>query len=322
MKGQQSGRGQPRFSTHPPRSDTDGLLKAGTFSLLLHISFLVIFSFSLKSTIPKIGPSVYRVTLRPLLGDGLPKGGSGLPGAPGLPASLPGEKVKPVEKPGMKESKKKETLPPPKKQKSHELPAKDKMVEGLKRSPKKGEKLEKEKESSKSLEEALGEIRKKAALDKIQKRVARREELEKEPIASSSGSSTGSGSGVGMGTGTATGPGTGGSPTGSPWGSPFGGSSALESRLNDYYNMIWERIKKEWTLLGDLPKGRSGLETIIVIVIERDGKIQKSWFEKKSGNALYDQSAMRAIKKADPLPPIPKEFSDNTFEIGIRFHPD
>jgi hypothetical protein len=56
------------------------------------------------------------------------------------------------------------------------------------------------------------------------------------------------------------------SPTGSPWGSPFGGSSALESKLNDYYNTIWERIKKEWTLLGDSPRGRSALETIIVIV--------------------------------------------------------
>jgi len=31
---------------------------------------------------------------------------------------------------------------------------------------------------------------------------------------------------------------------------------------------------------------------------------------------------MRAIKKADPLPSIPKEFSDNTFEIGIRFYPE
>ena len=113
MKGQQSGRGQPRFSTHPPRSDTDGLLKAGTFSLLLHISFVVILSFSLKSTITKMGPSVYRVTLRPLsLGDGLPKGGSGLPGAPGLPASLPGEKVKPVEKPGMKKSRKEDSSTP------------------------------------------------------------------------------------------------------------------------------------------------------------------------------------------------------------------
>jgi hypothetical protein len=31
---------------------------------------------------------------------------------------------------------------------------------------------------------------------------------------------------------------------------------------------------------------------------------------------------MRAIKKAEPLPPIPKEFSDPTLEMGFRFHPD
>jgi len=75
-------------------------------------------------------------------------------------------------------------------------------------------------------------------------------------------------------------------------------------------------------LPGGLTKGKASLVTTIIIVIERDGKIQKSWFEKKSGNTLYDQSAMRAIKKADPLPPIPKEFSDNTFEFGIHFYPE
>jgi TonB family protein len=328
MRRQQNRREQTRFFDSPP-SERSGLLKAGVFSLFLHIAFLVIFSLSLKATMAKMTPSVYRVTLRPLLGDGLPQGGKGLPGSEGLAASLPGEKLKPVEKPRSEGSKKGEVTPSTKKQKLQDRPARNEMVEGLKRSPKKGEKLEKE-ASSRSLQEALEEIRKKAALDKIQKRVAGREELEKGsttspaqgPIVSSSRSSTGSGPGVGAGTGSGTGTGTGGSPTGSPWGSPFGGSSALQSKLDEYYSTIWERIKKEWTLPGDLTKGKAELETIIIIVIERDGKIQKSWFEKRSGHALYDQSAMRAIKKADPLPPIPKEFSDNTFEIGIRFYPE
>ena len=92
--------------------------------------------------------------------------------------------------------------------------------------------------------------------------------------------------------------------------------------MDDYYNMIWAKIKEEWTLPENLPKGKIDLETTIVVIIDREGKVQKSWFEKRSGNALYDQMAMRAIKKAEPFPPIPKEFSDNTFEIGIRFHPD
>jgi outer membrane biosynthesis protein TonB len=43
---------------------------------------------------------------------------------------------------------------------------------------------------------------------------------------------------------------------------------------------------------------------------------------KKSGNAIYDQTVVRAIKKAEPLPPILKELSENAFEIGIRFLPD
>jgi hypothetical protein len=47
------------------------------------------------------------------------------------------------------------------------------------------------------------------------------------------------------------------------------------------------------------------LESMIVVRIERNGKVQKPWFEKKLGNALYDQSAMRAIRRAEPLPQIP-----------------
>jgi TonB family protein len=89
-----------------------------------------------------------------------------------------------------------------------------------------------------------------------------------------------------------------------------------------YYSFVWAKIKGAWTIPENLLKEMVDLETIIVVIIDRDGKIQKFWFEKKSGNALYDQSAMRAIKKAEPLPPIPQELSEDTLEIGIRFFPD
>jgi len=316
----QKGRERSHLLNDPPSLDQSALLKAGVFSLLLHITLVAILSFGLKTTITKMGLSVYRVTLRPFSphGDGTPLGRSipGLPGSPrGLPASQPGEKIKPVEKSRTTESKKGEVPYVTKKQKSNERVTGNEITEGLKRSQKE--------KSYKHLQEAIEEIDKKAALDQIQKRVARRDRLEKGPTEGQSTThlsqeSKVSGSGTGAGSGTGTGSGLVGSPTGgSPW-----GSSSLESRLSDYYETIWTKIKKEWTLPGDLPKGKTDLETIIVVIIERDGKIQKSWFEKKSGNALYDQMAMRAIKKAEPLPPIPKEFSDNTFEIGIRFHPD
>jgi TonB family protein len=92
--------------------------------------------------------------------------------------------------------------------------------------------------------------------------------------------------------------------------------------LNEYYGQIWAKIKSSWTIPENLLKESVDLETIIVIIVEKEGKVQKSWFEKKSGNAIYDQMAMRAIIKADPLPHIPKELNQERLEIGIRFTPD
>jgi TonB family protein len=284
------------------------LLKTGFFSLFLHMTLALTLILSARPTMTKIGPSIYRVTIRSFSpqGDGTPLG-SPTPGPAGrtaeLPASPPGEKPKPVV--NQKESKKAEAT------KSRQKKAEKKLEK-----VEKGWSPEKRKSSLKSLQEAIEDIDKKAALEEIQKKVSVRERsarLSQGPAVS------------GAGTGTASGTGSGpvGSPSGgSPWGSASGGSSALESRLSDYYSAIWAKIKKEWTLPGDLPKGKKDLETVIVIIVERDGKVQKSWFEKRSGNTPYDQSAMRAIKKADPLPPIPKEFSDESFEIGIRFHPE
>jgi colicin import membrane protein len=323
MKRRRGGIQRPHLLHHPASPEKGGLWAAGIFSLLLHITLITILTVGLRPTMTRMKPSVYRVTIRPFSpqGDGSPLGSSPMerPGpAITKPAPLPiqktiVEKTKPVEN-----------------QKGR------KIVEGLKSPQKKSEKKvataekedlsEKQKNSLKTLHEELEDIRKKAALEEIKKKIVRREALEKEQAREASAGplsqgAIASGSGTGMGSGTGTG--SAGSPTGgSPWGSSSGGSSALESRLSDYYDSIWAKIKKEWTLPENLPKGRTTLETTIVIVIDREGKIQKSWFERKSGNALFDQRAMRAIKKAEPLPPIPREFSDNTLEMGFRFHPD
>ena len=342
------------FSVDSAQVNTRGLMRAGIFSLLLHMGLVVLLTLSLNPPSAKERLSIYRVTLRPFA----PSGGiqSATPGGSpgGASASQPTEQMKLDEsskgsrvsersKPDGKVEKpeKGEALRSAKKQKVYERWRKAEIEASIRGLSQKGEKPKREKESNTSLQEALADIHKKVALDKIQKRVEKRtaegksaggQKTEGQPPFDSSQSQAasssrgGSGSGVGTGIGTGSGPGigsgAGGYPIGGvPWGSPQG-SSAGNSRLGDYYDMIWAKVKKEWTLPEDLHKGKTDLEAIIVILIERSGKLQKSWFEKRSGNSLYDQMAMRAIKKADPFPPIPKEFSDNTFEIGIRFHPD
>lgn len=244
------------------RAETDSLLKMGGISLILHIALVALLSLNPWSSIVKIRPTAYTVTL--------------------MPITLPEPEIQKTSPP----SEIKEESPKP-----IERPKKDDIVEKIK-------KPQKEKPSLKHLQEAIEEIRKKAALDKIQERVARREKVEEKPTFTPSVPVTKTSS----------------LPTLPP--------SRIESKLNEYYSMIWAKIKEAWTIPENLIKETIDLETIIVIIIERDGKIQKWWFEKKSGNAIYDQAVVRAIKKAEPLPPIPNELSENTLEIGIRFLPD
>ena len=339
MKSPREAKERPFHLNDPTFSDTGGLVKTGVISLFLHLALVGILVLSLK-TAPQSMATLYRVTLRPFSppGDGMPKGGSG-PGGPGPSGGLPSppavEKPKPAEKPRLAEKPK-----PAEKPKAAEKPKGDEIIGRVESQRKKareesetGERLVKEKGISKSLQEAIEDIHRRAALDEIQKKVALREkrgrssaegqsvgeEPGRGPIGPASKSLVPSGAGTGPGKGSGTGGFSGGE--GAPGGAS-GGGSLLESKLNDYYGTLWAKIKKEWTLPENLSKGAKNLETVVVVIINREGKVQKAWFEKRSGSALYDQMAMRAVKKAEPFPPIPAEFVDRTFEIGIRFHPD
>ena len=176
-------------------------------------------------------------------------------------------------------------------------PKKDDIVEKVKKPSRKVEKPEEKKADLNHLQEALEELRRKVTIEEIQKRVARRQKVEERLSVA---------------------------PSDVPVTSSNKTLPELDSKLNQYYSMIWTKIKKAWTIPENLlkEKERVDLETIIVLIIEQDGKIQKYWFEKKSSNDLYDQMALRAIKKAEPLLPVPNELSENTLEVGIRFFPD
>jgi len=241
--------------------------------MLFHFALVLLLSLNPWPNLIKVRPAAYTVTLMPVY---IPEPEIPPPAAPPVPRE---EKIKPVEK-----------------VKPIEKPKKDDIVEKVKKPVKKAEEPpEMKKESLDRLHDALEEIRKKAALDEIQKRVSKREVTPAPPPSS---------------------------PMISPVAPPPISPSLRESKRNEYYGLIWAKIKQSWTIPEHLLKERVDLETIIIIIIERDGKVRKSWFEKKSVNALYDQMAMRAIIKAEPLPPIPKELDQESLEIGIRFTPD
>ncbi len=68
----------------------------------------------------------------------------------------------------------------------------------------------------------------------------------------------------------------------------------MESKLK-YDGFLWAKIGGAWTIPENLLKETVDLEATVVVIIERTGLV---------------------------LSPIPKELSEDTFEIGIRFTPD
>lgn len=96
-------------------------------------------------------------------------------------------------------------------------------------------------------------------------------------------------------------------------------SAANQSRQNDYSRFVWSRVKKNWTLPAALmPK--ENIEAVIEVRIAQSGAVEYIGFEKRSGNSYFDESALRAVKKSIPFPPLAGWISDRSIEIGIRFH--
>ena len=98
------------------------------------------------------------------------------------------------------------------------------------------------------------------------------------------------------------------------------GSGQQNEVLRLYCTEIWARVRNHWVLPEQL-LDKTGLTSIVVVRIAQDGRVLKAEHEHKSGHALFDQSAMRAVQKASPFPPLPRALRPGPLEIGIRFRP-
>lgn len=101
-----------------------------------------------------------------------------------------------------------------------------------------------------------------------------------------------------------------------------GGGNEMSARFQLYYTELWERIRRSWNLPEALTGNTKGRMAVVTLRIRRDGTLEKFWLEESSGNARLDQSALRAVEKAAPFPPLPGGYPRPTHEVGIRFRPD
>ncbi len=107
---------------------------------------------------------------------------------------------------------------------------------------------------------------------------------------------------------------------GSPSGSVDGSGRVASALLGMYGNRVKEAINREWAMPETLKP--HGLEARLIVVVNRDGKVLDLRVEKSSGNSLFDESAVRAVRRASPLPALPPVIADPTMDIAIRFRPE
>lgn len=86
-----------------------------------------------------------------------------------------------------------------------------------------------------------------------------------------------------------------------------------------YLRIIEQKISQHWTPPANA--WRSGPEKRVVIgfQIQRDGRIVKPVIKESSGIEFFDQTAVRAVLSADPLPPLPSEFAKDYLDVYFGF---
>ena len=102
----------------------------------------------------------------------------------------------------------------------------------------------------------------------------------------------------------------------------YGGGGKGQIKLIDIYRaQIPYYIEKNWAFSKQLSHGQTDLVAVVVIKIMKNGKIKEVWFEKKSGNNYFDESAYKAVIKSDPLPVLPEGFLRPYYDLGLIFTP-
>ncbi|MEZ0328349.1 MAG: cell envelope integrity protein TolA [Dissulfuribacterales bacterium] len=103
------------------------------------------------------------------------------------------------------------------------------------------------------------------------------------------------------------------------------GQTGFASRGADvlaaYVGAIADSVQRRWALPDDLQQ-KGGLFCVVEVKITRDGSIKDVRVIERSKNALFDQTAVKAVQAANPLPVPPEALVKDALEgIELKFTP-
>jgi len=96
------------------------------------------------------------------------------------------------------------------------------------------------------------------------------------------------------------------------------GVDAPDFKSPYYLNLIQRKIEIYW-LPPPLESTAEIKEAVVNFILYSNGRIEGPTIEKSSGNAFFDQAALRAVYQANPLPPFPQGIRDASLKVHFSF---
>jgi TonB family protein len=107
---------------------------------------------------------------------------------------------------------------------------------------------------------------------------------------------------------------------GPPGDTPTMGSVQIDGGNFPFASYI-SRMRQKIATTWEVPAGTEGLQRTAVVFfrVHRDGSVSNVEVEKSSALQLFDRSCQRAVIEAAPLPPLPREYSDEFVAVHFSF---
>jgi colicin import membrane protein len=302
-----------------PAGPSEGMGRVWKWVILSGIVHVVVIAYLLMGPIlgPKETPPAPVYTVDLLGGEKL-GGGAGTSVQPEPPKAKPAPEVKsapPVKEKAEKKIKEEAKPTRDELKEAREAKAKAEMVERVKAKKEAEEKKKAELEAKKKADaeeaaarkarvEELNKRRTEAALEDIRNKIKAREAEEKAAADRAAAAQQAKSTMPGATPGAAT-LGHGGS----------GGGTQASPEFIAYQNLITNQVKNSWTWVGR----RSDLKVEVKLSIKENGEIASVKLVGTSGDRSFDESVLRAIKRANPLPPPPEAFRSDFSDVNVRF---
>lgn len=88
-----------------------------------------------------------------------------------------------------------------------------------------------------------------------------------------------------------------------------------EVDFGPYMSKMQREIKANW----NPPNIKTTKHVVLLYKINKDGTVPKSEILKSSGSKKMDASALEALNKSAPFPPLPKKFKGDNIDIQFTF---